>query len=128
MDRKLAKSIWAVIAGFLTVFILSSGMDFMLETIGVFPPISSTMTYSTGMLLVALLYRCSFTVMGGYVTAYLAPKDKMKHVIVLAVLGTIGGIVGVFAGWNLSAHWYPIALAVSAFPLVYLGGKLRIKK
>jgi hypothetical protein len=49
----------------------------------------------------------------------------MKHVFILGVLGTLGGIAGVIAGWNLSQHWYPIALAVTAFPFVWLGGKMK---
>lgn len=49
----------------------------------------------------------------------------MKHVKILGVIGTLGGITGIFAGWNLSDHWYPIALAVTAFPLVWLGGKMK---
>jgi hypothetical protein len=50
----------------------------------------------------------------------------MRHVIILAVIGTLGGITGVMATWdlNLGPRWYPIALAVTAFPAVWLGGWL----
>ena len=75
--------------------------------------------------MIAFLYRSAYAVLGGYITAILAPSNPMKHVKILGVIGTLGGIAGIFAGWNLSDHWYPIALAVTAFPLVWLGGKMK---
>ena len=120
----ILKSIGAILAGFLTVVILSVGSDFILESVGVFPPASDQGLFTTWMLVLAFLYRSIYAVAGGYATAMLAPTNPARHVIVLGVLGVIGGVMGVIAGWNLSQHWYPIALAVTAFPLVWLGGKL----
>ena len=48
----------------------------------------------------------------------------MKHAVILGIFGTISGIGGVIVGWDLSAHWYPISLAVLALPSTWLGGKL----
>ena len=103
------------------------GTDWLLENTGIFPPPSDQGLFVTWMLALALLYRSVYAVVGGYITARLAPNHTMRHVTVLAVLGTLGGIAGVVAGWNLSAHWYPIALAVTAFPLVWLGGNIYMR-
>ena len=124
----MIKSIIAVVAGFLTVVVLSMGTDKLLESTGIFPPPSEMGLFVTWMLGLALFYRTVYTVAGGYVTAWLAPQNPMKHVWVLAIIGQIGGISGVIAGWNLSAHWYPIAIAVLAIPSVWLGGWLRTRK
>lgn len=124
----MIKSIIAVVAGFLTVVLLSIGTDKVLESTGIFPPPSDMGLFVPWMLALALLYRTIYTVAGGYVTAMLAPQNPMKHVWVLAILGQIGGIAGVVAGWNLSAHWYPIAIAVLAIPSVWIGGWLRTRK
>jgi hypothetical protein len=121
---KTLKSIGAVVAGFLTVVVLSIGTDKILEATGVFPPPSDTGLFVTWMLLLALVYRSLYTVAGGWVTAKLAPSKPMAHVTVLGILGTLGGIAGIVAGWNLSDHWYPIALAITAFPLIWIGGKI----
>ena len=123
----MIKSIWAVVAGLLTVIVLSMATDKVLETSGIFPAPSDMGLYVTWMLGLALAYRTIYTVLGGYITAVLAPQNAMKHVWVLAVLGQIGGIMGVVAGWNLSSHWYPIALAVLAIPSVWLGGWLKTR-
>lgn len=124
------KSVGAVLAGFLVVAALSMVTDLILEGTGVFP--SSEYQMANGspvwLLVTALIYRSIYTVAGGYTTAYLAPGNPMKHVKILAIIGTFGGTLGVFAGWQYGNHWYPIALAVTAFPLVWLGGKLRVRK
>lgn len=121
------KSVGAVLAGFLVVVVLSMGTDWALETFGIFPPASDQGLYITWMLALALFYRTVYTILGGYMTATLAPGRPMRHVYVLGFLGTLGGIAGVVAGWNLSDHWYPIALAVLAFPSVWFGGWLFTK-
>lgn len=115
-----------VLVGFLTVVVLSMGTDAILQATGIFPP-PTAYSAATWMLALALAYRTLFTVLGGYVAAWLSSVEPMKRVWTLAVLGQIGGILGVVAGWNLSAHWYPIAIAVLAIPSVWLGGWLKTR-
>jgi hypothetical protein len=124
--KNTLKSIGAVVAGFVTVVILSLLTDTILEQVGIFPPIGTGL-FVTWMLVLAFIYRSVYAVVGGYVTAALAPDRPMHHVTILGILGIIGGTLGVIAGWDLSAHWYPIALAVTAFPLTWWGGKLKTK-
>jgi uncharacterized membrane protein len=126
MNKNILKSIGAVLAGFLTVFILSVATDALLEYIGVLPAQAEGL-FDMKLLLLALAYRSLYAVLGGYITARLAPTNPMKYVAALGVLGTIGGIVGIFVGWNMSDHWYPIALAATAFPLVWVGGMFGAK-
>ena len=95
---KTLKSIGAVFAGFVTVEILSTGTDFILEKFGIFPPASDPGLYITWMLIVALAYRSLYTIAGGYVTARLAPDKVMRHVIILACIGLLGGTAGVIIG------------------------------
>jgi hypothetical protein len=38
MSNSILKSIWAVFAGFVSVFVLSVGTDFILESLRIFPP------------------------------------------------------------------------------------------
>lgn len=119
------RSILSIIAGFITVVVLSIGMDMIVEGVGILPPADRPELLVTWMLVFALAYRTVFTIIGGYVTAWLAPSKPIKHTIILGILGTIAGTAGVIGAWNLGNHWYPIALAVLALPSTWLGGILR---
>lgn len=121
----ILKSIGAVLAGFITVVVLSIATDLLLETIGVFPPATEPAAYVTWMLALALVYRTVYTVAGGYVTARLAPNKPMKHAIILGLIGIVAGTAGLIATWGLTTeYWYPIALVVLALPSTWLGGKI----
>jgi predicted MFS family arabinose efflux permease len=128
VKNSVLKSILTVLAGFATVAILSTAMDAILESAGILPPNTKPELLVTWMLVLAFTYRSVFTVLGGYVTAKLAPENKQNHVKALMVLGGIGGILGVIFGWNLSDHWYPILLAITGPLFIWLGGKLFLNK
>lgn len=126
VNKKTLKSVGAVIAGLLTVAILSVLTDAILEGIGFFPPATEGL-YDNNLLLIALLYRTVYAFMGGFVTAKLAPEKPMKLVLILLLIGTIMGILGVIAGWNLSERWYPISLVITSAAALYIGGRLGSK-
>ena len=128
---KTFKSIGAILAGFLTVFILSVVTDMILEALSIFPAPERAGEYMPWMLVFALIYRSAYTVLGGYVTAKLAPSKPMKHVVILGIIGLVFGTLGTVANWKLateSGTWYPILLLLFSFPCIYFGGKLRLKK
>ena len=127
MNSTALKSIGAILAGFMTVAILSVGTDIVLETLGIFPPVSERGLFITWVLVIALAYRSIDTVIGGYITARLAPNHPMRHVVILMALGAAGGVAGIIAGWSLSPHWYPILLAITGPLFVWLGGKLALR-
>lgn len=120
----ILKSIGAIVAGIITIVVLSTLTDFILEKLGIFPPPEQGL-FITWMLLLAFIYRSVYAVLGGYVTAALAPVNPMRHSIILGVIGTVVSIIGVFAGWDLSEHWYPIALVLTSLPCTWLGAKLK---
>jgi hypothetical protein len=120
------KGVVSVVVGFITVALLSVGTDALMEQIGVFPSTGEGL-FSTNLLLLAFTYRSVFTILGGYVTAHLAPNNPMKFVKTLGAVGTIAGVLGVVAGWDLSDHWYPIAIAATGFLFTWIGGKIYCK-
>lgn len=123
--RCLGRSVAAIFLGFLAVVVLSLGTDQVLHVLNVYPPWGQAM-HEPGLNLLALSYRCVYTVIGGYLAARLAPHAAMRHVLILAAIGFVMGTLGVVGTWNmnLGPRWYPIAIAVTGAPLTWLGGVL----
>jgi hypothetical protein len=123
--RRLLRSTGAIAAGFLSVAVLSLATDQVLHMLNIYPPWGEPMRDTDDNLL-ALFYRSGYAVIGGYVTARLAPAAPMRHVLILGCIGTLLSAVGVYAAitMDMGPAWYPIALVVSALPLTMIGGSL----
>jgi hypothetical protein len=118
------KSVWAVVAGVLFIIIVTTLVDIALHALGVFPPMDQPLDDKLSLL--ATSYRIVISIGGAWLTARLAPANPMKHALILGLVGTVLGLMGVVATWNrgLGPRWYPIALAVLAIPQCWVGGKL----
>ena len=124
MDSTTKQSIWAVFAGILFVIVVTTFVDIVLHAAGVFPPLGEPI--DDRLSLIATSYRIVIGIAAGYLTAKLAPSGRMKHAIILGIIGTVLGTMGVIASWGskLGPAWYPIALAVLALPQSWIGVKL----
>jgi len=118
------RSVWAVVAGVLFIIVVTTLVDLVLHLTGVYPPVDQPLTDALALL--ATSYRIVISVAGAWLTAWLAPSKPMKHALVLGVIGTLLGIIGAAATWNLGLgpHWYAVALAVLAIPQCWAGGKI----
>ena len=124
--RNFLRSTGAILAGFIAVFVLSLGTDVVFHALDVYPSWSQPMT-DTGLLLLALTYRIVYGIAGGYVTARLAPHSPMRHALIGGGIGFVLSLAGGVAMWDMGAHWYPIALALSSVPCSWAGAALSIK-
>jgi hypothetical protein len=122
-------SIWAVFAGLLFIFIVTTIIDVVLHATGVFPPWGKAM--SDGLFGVATAYRIVISIAGCYVAARLAPDRPTGHALVLGVIGVVISAIGAAVTWNkgpaFGPHWYPLLLIVVAMPCAWIGGKLFTK-
>ena len=85
--------------------------------------------HEPGLNLLALSYRLVYGVVGGYLTAKLAPRNPMKHALILGAVGTAVGLAGAMATipMNLGPAWYPILLGLSGIPMSWLGARLYLR-
>jgi hypothetical protein len=123
--RRLWRSTGAVLAGFVAVFVLSLGTDQVLHVLQVYPPWGQPM--SDRLFALATAYRIVYTVLGGYLTARLAPHAPVRHALILGLVGLVPGIAGVMvnvAKPELGPLWYAIVIAVTGPPCAWLGGVL----
>src|SRR2546426_12210822 len=125
MTTSFWRSTGAVAAGFAAIVVLSLGTDQVLHMLRVYPPWGEPM--AGGLFAVATAYRVVYTVLGGYVTARLAPHAPVRHALILGLVGLVPGVGGgmvAIAQPELGPPRYPIALAVSGLPCTWLGGVL----
>jgi len=128
MNRGAFRSVGAVLAGLIVIVVLSSVTDTLLESIGVFPPVAVQREEgfdALWMVTLALVYRSIYTVVGGYVTAALAPKRPVRHAVILGIVGIALGVLGAIATWGITSAWFNVSLLVLGLPCVWLGAKLR---
>jgi hypothetical protein len=127
--RRPLRSIWAVFAGLLFIFIITTIVDLVLHATGVFPPWRQPM--SDALFGVATAYRIVISIAGCYLAARLAPSRPMAHALVLGAIGVVISAIGAAVTWNkgpeFGPHWYPLLLVVVAIPCAWVGGKLFTK-
>ncbi|WP_304219054.1 hypothetical protein [Phenylobacterium aquaticum] len=123
--RRWGRSTVAVVGGLAAVVGLSTGTDAALQAVGVFP--SGGKTMGQGLFALAFGYRALFGVAGGWIAARLAQARPVAHAVVLGGIGLALSLMGVAVSLGhpeMGPGWYPIALAVTALPLSWLGGLL----
>jgi hypothetical protein len=122
--RRVLRSVGAVLAGLVGIFAVTTAVDIVMHATGVFPPSYATTPMSSALFLLAFAYRFVIDLAGSWLTARLAPDRPMRHALALGWVGLGLSITGAIALWNAGPHWYPIALAASALPCAWLGGRL----
>jgi hypothetical protein len=128
-SSRLGRSTGAVLAGLVTVVVTHTGTDAVMHALGVFPPAGQVMT--EGLFALAAAYRILFTMLGGYVTARLAPAKSLKHGLVLGSIGSVLALAGLLAtlgrGPEFGPLWYPLVLVVTALPCCWLGARVALR-
>jgi hypothetical protein len=119
----LARRVGAVLAGLFAIFAVTTATDAVMHLTGVFPPVDAP-PMSDALFLLALAYRVAYGIAGGWLTARLAPSRPVQHALALGAIGLALSVAGAVAMWDAGPGWYPLAVAASALPCSYLGGRL----
>jgi hypothetical protein len=125
LPRRVLRSVGAVFAGLLANIVLSGAIDAALYATGIYPARPEPMADHLWAL--ALTYRVVFAVVGGFLTARLAPARPMRHAMVLGGIETVLSVPFVLVNWNkpeFGPHWFAISVAITALPCAAFGGWL----
>jgi hypothetical protein len=122
MKSTFWKSAWTVLASLLVIIILSVAFDTILKLMEILP--WDHLFVSTGLILFVIFYRALFSLAGCYLTAKLAPRNPMKHALILGGIGVIVSAIGTVLAADLGPVWYGWTLAAISLPIAWLGGKL----
>jgi hypothetical protein len=118
------RSVLAVFVGLVANAVVSTGTDIALVAAGVFPPLAEFGRFTAPLLLLALVYRTFYGVLGCYVTARLAPARPMAHSLALGGIGFAIGLAGAIATWQTWTSWYSIAIIAVTLPSAWLGARI----
>ena len=121
----MLRSVLAIVAGFVTIAVLSISADAAMHGLGVFPADRAAM--SDGHFGLATLYRTVFTLLGGALTGLLSARTDQRDVRILAGIGFLAGLAGVaawFATPGLGPLWYAAAIPVTGAIATLLGGQM----
>jgi hypothetical protein len=120
------KSVLAVVAGLVVTIVLSTGVDLLVVKTGIFPAKSADNTDLHWAIITT--YRAVIAIFGCWVTARLAPSRPMMHALIAGGIGMTLAVLGAIFAWGkgpqFGPHWYAIAVALTALPCAWIGGKL----
>jgi cytochrome bd-type quinol oxidase subunit 1 len=125
----MLRSVGAVLAGVLTNIVVVGAIDAGLRAAGVYPPMFQPM--ADHQWAIALACRLVFAVIGGFITARLAPARPTRHAVVLGGIETLLSVPFVLVNWNrpeFGPHWFAISVVLTCLPLAALGGMLGAKR
>lgn len=126
----LLRSILAILSAIILGAVLSIGTDYFLEAVGIFPSFDEQQLHGLQtwwLYLIALTYRCIYTIGSGYLAAALAPYRPVFHAMIPGFIGFGVSLAGTVAMWDKGFQWYSISLTVLTPICTWTGAKLRTK-
>lgn len=121
----MMRSVWAVLAGFILIGILSFGTDAIMHAMSPWAFDEKGGTSNMPILIVSMLYSAVYGLVGCYFTARLAPHNPMKHSLILGLIGlVVTGLINVGL-WGSVPAWYSIINVAVVMPLAWYAGRLR---
>ena len=120
----MIRSILAVLLGWAAVGVLVVSTDGVLHMLfpdqyvhGKLPP--------DHLAAISLATSTLWSIIGGYITAWIAPRKPWHHILALVIWGELMGIASCIATWGQIQAWYQIGLLLLWAPAVAIGGWLR---
>ncbi|HET6230081.1 MAG TPA: hypothetical protein VFE05_08430 [Longimicrobiaceae bacterium] len=120
----MLRSILAVAAGFVAIFVLSVGTDLIVHMQLPQAFDAAGHTSDATVLALTIVYVGIFATAGCYLGARLAPNRPMRHALVLGLLGLAFSIAGTAAAWDTAPAWYHVVSLVLVMPYAWAGGRL----
>ena len=121
----MMRSIWAVVAGFLFIFVISTGTSLLVHLLAPNIFMANGGTNNVVILCLTTLYTGVFAVVGCYLAARMAPSHPMRHALILGALGLILNLSFYSRMSAMAPSWYTILNLLLVMPYAWLGGRLR---
>ncbi len=124
----MIRSLAALVAGFFVVVFLALSADALLHAIWPSAVGPDLKAISVTTLLASLLGTALAQVVGGYMTAVIAPRRPQLHATLLGVIGFALGLLTTLRSTQVAPTWYNITTLALTIPATALGGALRVRR
>ena len=121
----MRRSFLAVVAGSFAWMVTALGSDFILMSLAPHWFKEGGKVESVPVLLLMLSYSLAFSILGGYVAAFIARRKEVTHAFALGVVQLAMGIVATIKFFDTAPLWWHVALLALLVPANVLGGLLR---
>ena len=121
----MMRSIWAVVAGFLFIAVLSFGAGAIVRAMSPTLFDANGGTSNLAILCLSTVFTAVFATVGCYLTARLAPAHPMRHALILGALGLAFSLITASRAWNMEPAWYNVLNLLLVMPYAWIGGRLR---
>lgn len=118
----LLRSVFAIVFGFLAVFVFAIAADLVLLALLPSAFDSRHLIKSPALLAVALGYTTFFQAVGGYLAARLARRRPQLHALILGAIGLAFAIPLGLAQWSHTPWWYHVGIWLFTLPATWAGG------
>jgi hypothetical protein len=122
----MGRVIGAAIAGYVAIGILVVCTDQVYALL--VPGFKSLPMPPTYYFALSLLTDFIYSILGGYLCAWIAGALARKATLGLIVGGEILGVVSVIVFWNSVPHWFGFGLLILYPPAVWLGSKVFLSR
>jgi hypothetical protein len=126
----MLRSVLAVVAGFLVPAVLVTLTDQLMAVLvpDLYPQPAPGVQIPPAGLALNVTYGFVYAILGGWVTARLAPRLPMKHVYALCAAIAVFGLVSALMLAGMLPLWYSLALVALGILGAVLGGRLFVRR
>ena len=125
-ETNIIRSIFAVLAGNFIWTVLWIGSNAIITYLN--PSVYEGRVDDVGVLSFTILRSFIFSIIAGYLTAWIAQWGEIKHAVALSILQLTFGVVVSAQTFNILPMWYHLIFNVLLIPGAVLGGWLRALK
>jgi hypothetical protein len=120
----MLRSVMAVVAGIVTLSLTSFGIEGLLE------PVVDRATVQSSALAMSFMfvYSAICVAIGGYVTAWLARCERMRHTLVMGAIQTALVIPAMISFPHEAPLWRWLVGMTMIVPAAWCGGKLYVRR
>lgn len=119
---RIIRSIAAVAAGSITWMVTALGTDVIIATVRPEWMGAAGQVKDVPVLLFVLSYALGFSVLGGWVTAWAAPRRPVLHALILGFVQLAMGLVATAIHFDMMPLWYHVTFLTLLVPANVLGG------